>query len=219
MELLFKTECDNLMLYNSDKLIFKADNKFLDMSGKEVLAEGIENHVDLEKERYYEKDEKCGTSKVIVPISTKIPYEGENDDIGFYGYYDKEGNEVIKPQYSCAHDFAHGLACVSYDRENNYGFINDHGDIVIPMVYSYAWEFNKYGIVIVRKKGRCFPIDINGNKLYVPDVDYIVDAAFKITVYGEKEDLLKANDALKHPYELVNLGGRAPSRFIVKEVE
>ena len=169
MELLFKTECDNLMLYNSDKLIFKADEKFLDMSGKEVLAEGIENHVDLEKERYYEKDEKCGTSKVIVPISTKIPYEGEDDDIGFYGYYDKEGNEVIKPQYSCAHDFAHGLACVSYDRENNYGFINDHGDIVIPMVYSYAWEFNKYGIVIVRKNGRCFPIDINGNKLYVPD--------------------------------------------------
>ena len=135
MELLFKTECDNLILYNSDKLIFKADNKYLDINGKEVLAEGIENHVDLEKERYYEKDEKCGTSKVIVPISTKIPYEGEDDDIGFYGYYDKEGNEVIKPQYSCAH----------------------------------AWEFNKYGIVIVQKNGRRFPIDINGNKLYVPD--------------------------------------------------
>ena len=61
MELLFKTECDNLILYNSDKLIFKADNKFLDMSGKEVLAEGIENHVDLEKERYYEKDARGGT--------------------------------------------------------------------------------------------------------------------------------------------------------------
>ena len=63
MELLFKTECDNLILYNSDKLIFKADNKFLDISGKEVLAEGIENHVDLEKERYYEKDENNQVSK------------------------------------------------------------------------------------------------------------------------------------------------------------
>lgn len=50
-------------------------------------------------------------------------------------------------------------------------------------------------------------------------VDYIVDAAFKITVYGEKEDLLKANDALKHPYYFVNLGGQTPSRFIVKEIE
>lgn len=29
MELLLRTECDNLILYNSDKLIFKADNKFV----------------------------------------------------------------------------------------------------------------------------------------------------------------------------------------------
>lgn len=47
MELLLRTECDNLILYNSDKLIFKADEKFLDISGKEISAKGIDYCVEL----------------------------------------------------------------------------------------------------------------------------------------------------------------------------
>lgn len=169
MKLLFKRECDNLILYNSDKMIFKADDILINMQGDEISDDGIIYHADIKKEPYYKLAEKCGASKLIVRVSTKIPYEGEDDDCGLFGYYDKEGNEVIKPQYTCAHDFAHGLACVSYDVEKNYGFINEHGDIMLPMIYNYAWEFNKYGIVIVRKNGRCFPIDKYGNELYVPD--------------------------------------------------
>lgn len=169
MKLLFKRECENLSLYNSDKMIFKADDEFLDIDGILITGKGISYHVDLYKERYYEKEEKCGTSKPIVPISIKVPYEGVIDDCGFYGYFDKFGNEIIKPQYTCAHDFANGLACVSYDLETNYGFINEQGKLVIPMIYGYAWEFNKYGIVVVEKGGKCFPIDMHGNELYVPE--------------------------------------------------
>ena len=50
-------------------------------------------------------------------------------------------------------------------------------------------------------------------------VDYLVEAAFTVTVYGEKEDLLKANYVLKHPYEITALGEYPFSRFIAGDVE
>ena len=149
MELLLRTECDNLILYNSDKLIFKADEKFLDISGKEISAKGIDYCVELKLEQHSDKKEICGTSKFLMPKSV-IPAEIKVEDVcGLFGYFDETGEEAIKAQYKCAHEFAYGLASVSYD---------------------YAGEFNEYGITVVRKdNGLCVPINTEGKELFVPD--------------------------------------------------
>ena len=80
MELLLRTECDNLILYNSDKLIFKADEKFLDISGKEISAKGIDYCVELKLEQHSDKKEICGTSKFIMSKSV-IPAEIKVEDV------------------------------------------------------------------------------------------------------------------------------------------
>ena len=170
MELLLRTECVNLILYNSDKLIFKADEKFLDISGKEISAKGIDYCVELKLEQHSDKKEICGTSKFLMPKSV-IPAEIKVEDVcGLFGYFDETGEEAIKAQYKCAHEFAYGLASVSYDYAANYGFINENAETIIPMIYDYAGEFNEYGITVVRKdNGLCVPINTEGKELFVPD--------------------------------------------------
>ncbi|MGN1406590.1 MAG: WG repeat-containing protein [Erysipelotrichaceae bacterium] len=170
MKLLFKTECKELTIYNTDKLIFKADDKFLDTNGKEVSVKDIDYCVALEVEQQPDRKEICGTSKYLMPESV-IPSEVRVEDVcGLFGYFDENGEEAIKAQYKCAHEFAYGLASVSYDYAENYGFINEKGETVIPMIYDYADEFNKYGITVVRKdNGSCVPIDTEGKELFVPD--------------------------------------------------
>ena len=96
MELLLRTEYDNLILYNSDKLIFKADEKFLDISGKEISAKGIDYCVELKLEQHSDKKEICGTSKFLMPKSV-IPAEIKVEDVcGLFGYFDETGEEAIK---------------------------------------------------------------------------------------------------------------------------
>lgn len=54
---------------------------------------------------------------------------------------------------------------------------------------------------------------------FIRSVDYIVDAGFKITVFGKKDDLLKAIDAFNYPWYPYNLGGNTPSKFRISEIE
>ncbi|HEY0003893.1 MAG TPA: WG repeat-containing protein [Pyrinomonadaceae bacterium] len=49
---------------------------------------------------------------------------------GRWGYIDRSGRLVVKPQYTFADDFSEGLAGVEIDKEK-YGFINRQGEMVI----------------------------------------------------------------------------------------
>lgn len=52
-----------------------------------------------------------------------------------YGYIDLKGNWIVKPAYSSAEAFHHGLAAVSLGdySDRKYGFINREGKVVIPL--------------------------------------------------------------------------------------
>lgn len=74
----------------------------------------------------------------------------EEGDAQYYGYIDKTGNWVIKPQFIEAGDFSEGLACASTDYRGK-GYIDKSGKFIIVPKYDYAGNFeNGYAYVRVR---------------------------------------------------------------------
>lgn len=57
-----------------------------------------------------------------------------------WGYIDRDGKFVIKPQFDDASNFSEGLAAVQLGCY--YGFINKHGKLVIPATFESAWKFS-----------------------------------------------------------------------------
>lgn len=60
-----------------------------------------------------------------------------------FGYKDKDGNVVIKPQYFDATDFSERLACVKKGKTSSWGYIDTTGRIAIPANYRQAKPFNE----------------------------------------------------------------------------
>lgn len=79
-----------------------------------------------------------------------------------YGYKNKNGEVVIEPVYDLAQDFSEGLAAVNLghrkgegrpDRDGHpetiiisdgkWGFINEKGEVIIPIAYSLAHSFSE----------------------------------------------------------------------------
>lgn len=76
---------------------------------------------------------------------------------GKYGYINKKGEEVIKPQYDYAGEFSEGLAPVCNNIENKgnqkCGYVNANGEIVIPLRYDNANSFsNERGLISLNSK-------------------------------------------------------------------
>lgn len=65
--------------------------------------------------------------------------DGEDD--GLFGYVDKDGKEVIKPQFEMADDFSEGLALVFNGRQH--GYINKKGEMVIKPQFEMASPFSE----------------------------------------------------------------------------
>ncbi len=78
---------------------------------------------------------------------------------GYWGFIDKDGNEVIPTQYEDCRDFKEGLAGVSID--TLYGFIDRQGKVVIPLIYESVGEFCN-GHAKVKKDGKNFIINKSG---------------------------------------------------------
>ncbi|MCJ7692778.1 MAG: WG repeat-containing protein [Sedimentisphaerales bacterium] len=58
---------------------------------------------------------------------------------GTYGYMNKQGDMVIRPQFSQASRFSQGLAAVQI--EGKFGYINKEGEIVVEPQFDSALEF------------------------------------------------------------------------------
>src|SRR5882724_8349970 len=57
---------------------------------------------------------------------------------GKFGYIDKTGKLVLKPQYAGGSRFSEGLAAVQLVKAGKVGFIDETGGIVIPVQYELA---------------------------------------------------------------------------------
>lgn len=95
---------------------------------------------------------------------------------GKFGYVDKKGNIVIKPQFQFAFDFSEGLAMVIND-EYKCGFINKEGKVVIDFKYD-PLDINfvekggfREGLARVRENNEYKFINSNG--------ETVIDALFE----------------------------------------
>ena len=78
-----------------------------------------------------------------------------------WGFIDKDGNEVVKPQYQAVSDFRLGLAAVQ-DSEGKWGYINLRGESMIACQYEKALTFNDKGHAIVKTPNGYYIIDRKG---------------------------------------------------------
>jgi hypothetical protein len=62
-----------------------------------------------------------------------------------FGYVDKNGQVVIKPEYFVADDFSEGLAAVRIEESatSKYAFIDRTGSVVIPPQFDQAYSFSE----------------------------------------------------------------------------
>ena len=76
-----------------------------------------------------------------------------------YGYVDKKGSIVIKPQFEYAGNFSNNLASVRID--GTAGYIDTAGVLIIPPIYQWAGTFSE-GLAGVKKDGKFGFIDNRG---------------------------------------------------------
>jgi hypothetical protein len=79
----------------------------------------------------------------------------EDHRVPTWGFIDRSGKFVIKPQYSWADSFSEGLARVSVSSEvGSTGYIDRRGSFVIPPRLTYGYDFHE-GLSAVIVEGPC----------------------------------------------------------------
>ena len=82
-------------------------------------------------------------------------------DNGKFGFIDKTGKYIIKPQYDAASPFSEGMAAVNIGAKQGYGgkwgYIDRTGKMIIKPKYDYAGQF-KNGIAEVKRSSLISPL-------------------------------------------------------------
>jgi hypothetical protein len=82
-----------------------------------------------------------------------------------WGFVDTLGKETINFQYTNARKFTEGLAAVSNKGKEFWGFINKHGEVIIPFTLDFADSFDENGEARVMKRGQMMWINKVGDKV------------------------------------------------------
>lgn len=121
-----------------------------------------------------------GDKLVTVRPGTKYPKGGK------FGYIDKKGKLVIKPQFDWAYAFSDGMARVRMGpaKEGKFGFIDKTGTLVIQPKFINAQDFSE-GFACVNidgewkgvsvEGGRWGFIDKSGKFVVIPNTSYVED--------------------------------------------
>lgn len=88
-------------------------------------------------------EKKVASSTGAAPIDSGLtpPAKVDLEQFPKWGYIDKKGKFVIKPQFDDARPFSEGLAAVQ--KSGLWGFINPTGKLVIPYGFGDAGQFRK----------------------------------------------------------------------------
>ena len=110
-----------------------------------------------------EPEHLTGTGDKLFNLSLSPAKSGDK-----WGYIDRSGKFVIKPQFDCAYPFdenINGTAAVS--NENGYGFINDKGEFTIEPQFTLASYCSDNGLsVVTAKDGYMLYVDGKGRTAY-----------------------------------------------------
>jgi hypothetical protein len=99
---------------------------------------------------------------------------------GLYGFIDKTGKVVIKPDFAMAHSFNNGLASVNIGGEQigdglveggKWGYIDSKGKFMLPADYDEADDFYN-GRAIVKKENMWYDIDTSGHVIKSWESEY-----------------------------------------------
>jgi len=90
----------------------------------------------------------------------RITYAKMNDKVGFI---DSKGNWVVEPTYDKVRGFENGLAPVC--KAKKWGYINETGEVVIPLKYRDAELFSKEGLAPIKSEKLWGFIDKSGKEV------------------------------------------------------
>jgi hypothetical protein len=104
-------------------------------------------------------DGKTG-AEAVVPRSTGKKLGNDNPPSlfpvradGKFGYIDKKGKLVVKPEFAGGSRFSEGLAAVQLTKGGRVGFIDETGNLVIPIQFDLADPFSEgYAAVMKNRK-------------------------------------------------------------------
>ena len=180
---LYLREMENEDYFCTESLWFwHGDGRF----SVKLLYESDWDYDDDDMEAEVEEEIAKNLISEILPEILKddyINFESEEENIDedndesislktHYGFIDKDGNIVIKPQFERAWAFSNGLAQVEVDGKR--GFIDKAGNMVIEPRFDYVGAFSD-GLAQVEVDGKRGFIDRNGNMIIEPQFDFACD--------------------------------------------
>lgn len=115
---------------------------------------------------------------------------------GLWGYIDRDGKRVIKPQFSFASGFYEGMAAVRQGDKDEWGYIDESGHYVINPRYSQAFLFHN-GRAVVEMNHMSGIIGNDGTFIVEPQFD-------QITVWPDGPAMVRLEDK----YNFVNESGK-----------
>ena len=83
-----------------------------------------------------------------------------------YGFVDRNGYELLKPEYNEIGNFTNGIAYIR--KGKNYGYINDSIRVIVPCEFNSIGSFNDDGFVWVCKLSTFYGIYNSQGKVIVP---------------------------------------------------
>ena len=125
-----------------------------------VLEHGIAKEVQVEhKPTLYTLPE--GYETAYMTTSAGMWVKSKTEPV-HYRLIDRNGRFLTENAWDDANNASCGLCLVK--KEGKVGFVNDWGELVIPLVYDGAWEFTD-DMALVRQGDERFWIDTQGNPL------------------------------------------------------
>lgn len=164
-QIIIPIQYDNPLYFVDDLAVAYLNNKiqFIDLTGQIVIPS--------EKLKPYHQVHNFSEGLALVKIG-KIPTFSSPKNIK-YGYINKQGDAVIKPQFFWADHFSHGLAPVQLHADSRIGFIDPTGKMVIPSVYESVYPFSE-GLAAVKRHNRWGYINPQGKVV----IDFLFDRAY-----------------------------------------
>ena len=155
------------------------------------------------------KDEKWGFVRVedeevvveciyseVMPFQDGIAAFLSND--GKWGFINKNGNEIIRAQYSNIYTFTNGMALVVKD--DKYGAIDVNGKIVCPIEYKNALGYSEELCAVQSQNGKWGFVDKEGSiiiDLMYDGVSPFEDGVATVIIGDESQ-------VIKNPIQLIH---------------
>lgn len=150
---------------------------------------------------------KQNKSNAKTSVSTSVDLTPKMDkSLGLYGYADKSGKWVIKPQFTYANKFSEGLAAVADDKIIcRWGYILPDGTYAIQPKFSDAYDF-KNGFAVVKDKLLAATINKKGD--YINKSQYYLGEVGSYESYRAVITDIDSNLGRKMKYGLITNDGK-----------